>query len=77
MAATSLAPATPLGFKVPAVVTEELFQIGNSAVSLFTIASMAVTFVTMLAVSWLLRAGVRRALRKGSIEAAGGDSGVA
>ena len=70
-------PTTPLGFKVPAVVTEELFRIGDSAVSLFTLGSMAMTFVAMLAVSWLLRAGVRRALRKGSIEAAGGDLGVA
>ena len=76
-AVASLGPAHVLGFKVPAVVTEELFRIGDSAVSLFTIASMALTFVTMLAVSWGLRAGVRRALRKGSIEAAGGDLGVA
>ncbi len=68
---------TPMGIKVPAVVTEELFRIGDSAVSLFTLGSMAITFVGMLAVSWVLRAGVRRALRRGSIEAAGGDLGVA
>jgi potassium-dependent mechanosensitive channel len=63
--------------KVPAVVTEELFQIGDKAVSLFTLGSMMVTFVAMLGVSWLIRAGVRRALRRGKIEAAGGDLGVA
>jgi potassium efflux system protein len=33
--------------------------------------------VGMLALSWLVRFAVRRALRKGSIEAAGGDLGVA
>jgi len=38
---------------------------------------MLITFLAMLGVSWLLRAGVRRALRRGSIEAAGGDLGVA
>jgi len=63
--------------KVPDVATEELFRIGDSAVSLFTLGSMALTFVGMLAVSWILRTGMRRALRKGSIEAAGGDLGVA
>jgi len=67
----------PTSFKVPAIVTEELFRIGDSAVSMFTLGSMALTFVGMLAVSWILRAGVRRALRSGSIEAAGGDLGVA
>ena len=65
------------GIKVPSVATEELFRIGDTAVSFFTLGSMALTFVSMLAVSWILRAGVRRALRKGSIEAAGGDLGVA
>ena len=63
--------------KVPAVVTEELFRIGDKGVSLFTLGYMLLLFVGMLAVSWLLRAGLRRALRKGSIEAAGGDLGVA
>jgi small-conductance mechanosensitive channel len=46
-------------------------------VSFFTLGSMALTFVGMLALSWLVRAGIRRALRRGSIEAAGGDLGVA
>ncbi len=50
---------------------------GETKVSLMTIASMVVTFVGMLALSWLIRAGVRRALRRGKIEAAGGDLGVA
>jgi potassium-dependent mechanosensitive channel len=63
--------------KVPAVVTEELFRIGDKAVSLFTLGYMLVTFVGMLALSWVLRAGLRRALRRGKIEAAGGDLGVA
>ena len=66
--------------KVPAVValaSEELFRVGDTAVSLFTLGSMLLTFVGMLGLSWLLRAGVRRALRKGSIEPAGGDLGVA
>jgi small-conductance mechanosensitive channel len=63
--------------KVPAVATEELFRIGDTAVSFFTIGSMLVTFVAMLVLSWALRFGVRRALRRGSIEAAGGDLGVA
>src|SRR5690349_11883888 len=71
------APLAPPSFRLPALATEELFRIGESKVSLFTLGSMAVTFVAMLAVSWLLRAGVRRALRRGSIEAAGGDLGVA
>jgi potassium efflux system protein len=62
--------------KVP-LVTEELFRIGDRPVSLLTLASMLITFLAMLGVSWLLRAGVRRALRRGSIEAAGGDLGVA
>lgn len=62
---------------VPAVVTEELFRIGDKPVSFFTLGSMLVTFVAMLAISWVLRAGLRRALRRGSIEAAGGDLGVA
>jgi potassium efflux system protein len=66
-----------LPLKVPAVVTEELFRIGDKAVSLFTLGYMLLLFVGMLAVSWALRAGLRRALRKGSIEAAGGDLGVA
>ncbi|HYQ16103.1 MAG TPA: mechanosensitive ion channel domain-containing protein, partial [Polyangiaceae bacterium] len=56
---------------------EELFRIGDKSVSLFTLGSMLVTFVCMLAFSWLLRAGLRRALRRSSIEAAGGDLGVA
>jgi len=38
---------------------------------------MLLTFVGMLALSWLLRAGMRRALRRGKIEAAGGGLGVA
>jgi small-conductance mechanosensitive channel len=63
--------------KLPAVVTEELFRIGETAVSFVTLGSMLLTFMTMLALSWLVRLGVRRALRKGSIEAAGGDLGVA
>ena len=63
--------------KLPAVVTEELFRIGDTAVSMVTLGSMGLTFVGMLALSWLVRFGVRRALRKGSIEAAGGDLGVA
>jgi small-conductance mechanosensitive channel len=67
----------PSDVRMPAVVTEELFRIGDSSVSFFTLGSMLVTFVAMLALSWLLRAGIRRALRRGSIEAAGGDLGVA
>lgn len=63
--------------KVPAVVTEELFRIGDKGVSLFTLGYMLVTFLGMLALSWVLRAGLRRALRRGKIEAAGGDLGVA
>jgi potassium-dependent mechanosensitive channel len=63
--------------KVPAVVTEELFQIGDKAVSFFTLGSMLLTFLGMLALSWAVRVGVRRALRRGSIEPAGGDLGVA
>lgn len=59
------------------MLTEELFRIGDTAVSFVTIGSMALTFVGMLGLSWLLRAGLRRALRKGSMEAAGGDLGVA
>ena len=79
-AASSFAGVTalvPTSFRLPDLVTEELFRVGESKVSLFTLGSMAVTFVAMLAVSWLLRAGVRRALSRGSIEAAGGDLGVA
>jgi potassium efflux system protein len=68
-------PAVPS--RATAVLTEELFRIGDTAVSFVTIGSMALTFMIMLAVSWVLRAGLRRALRKGSIEAAGGDLGVA
>lgn len=63
--------------RFPSVATEELFRIGESSVSLVTIGSMLLTFASMLLVSWLLRAGLRRALRRGSIEAAGGDLGVA
>jgi potassium-dependent mechanosensitive channel len=63
--------------KLPAVVTEELFRLGDKEVSFFTLGSMLVTFGGMLVVSWALRAGLRRALRRGSIEAAGGDLGVA
>lgn len=62
---------------LPAVVTEELFRIGDKAVSFFTLGSMLVTFMAMLALSWVLRAGLRRALRRSAIEAAGGDLGVA
>lgn len=68
---------SPKDVSVPAVVTEELFRIGDSSVSFFTLGSMALTFVAILALSWLVRAGIRRALRRGSIEAAGGDLGVA
>jgi potassium-dependent mechanosensitive channel len=63
--------------KVPAVMTEELFQIGDKGVSLFTLTYMVVTFVGMLVLSWLVRLGLRRALRRGKIEAAGGDLGAA
>lgn len=80
MLASSTAPAlapTGLAAGLPRVVTEELFRIGDKAVSLFTLASMLLTFLGMLGVSWLVRAGVRRALRRGRIEAAGGDLGVA
>lgn len=62
---------------LPDVVTEELFRIGPKAVSLFTLGTMLVTFLGMLALSWLLRAGLRRALRRSNLEAAGGDLGVA
>ena len=50
--------------KVPAVVTEELFRIGEKGVSLFTLAYMLVTFLGMLTISWVLRLGLRRALRR-------------
>lgn len=60
-----------------ALLTEELFSVGDRKVSLLTIGSMLVTFMLALAVSWLIRAGMRRALRRGKIEAAGGDLGVA
>lgn len=63
--------------KVPAVMTEELFSVGDKGVSLFTLAYMIATFAGMLALSWVLRAGLRRALRRGKIEPAGGDLGVA
>jgi small-conductance mechanosensitive channel len=62
---------------VAAVAREELFRIGDKGVSLFTLGYMLFTFVGMLAVSWLLRFGLRRALRRGKIEPAGGDLGVA
>ena len=62
---------------VPAVITEELFHIGEKGVSLLTLAYMVLTFVGMLTVSWVLRLGLRRALRRGKMEAAGGDQGVA
>ena len=74
--AFALGPAAASN-KASTVMTEELFRIGDTAVSFVTLGSMALTFVGMLAVSWALRAGLRRALRKGSIEAAGGDLGVA
>ncbi len=70
------APHEPIYTKVP-FVTETLFTIGAKPVSLLTLASMLVTFLAMLGVSWVIRAGVRRALRRGRIEAAGGDLGVA
>jgi len=57
--------------------TEELFRIGDRAVSFVTIGTMLLTFVSMLGLSWVLRLGMRRALRRGKIEAAGGDLGVA
>jgi potassium-dependent mechanosensitive channel len=63
--------------KVPAVITEELFHIGDKGVSLFTLGYMLLTFLGMLAASWVLRTGLRRALRRGKIEAAGGDLGAA
>ncbi|RYZ04357.1 MAG: mechanosensitive ion channel [Myxococcales bacterium] len=66
-----------LPIELPAVAREELFEIGNKAVSLFTLGSMLLTFVAMLALSWVLRAGLRRALRRSDIQAAGGDLGVA
>lgn len=62
---------------VRALASEVLFNVGEKGVSLLTLVSMLATFVAMLAVSWLLRAGLRRALRRGKIEAAGGDLGVA
>jgi potassium-dependent mechanosensitive channel len=63
--------------ELPAVATEELFRIGDKGVSLFTLGSMLLTFVGMLTLSWVLRFGMRRALRRSAIEAAGGDLGVA
>src|SRR5258706_16040734 len=62
---------------IPAVVSEELFRIGDTKVSLLTLVGMLVTMLVVLALSWAVRFGMRRALRKGSIEAAGGDLGVA
>jgi potassium-dependent mechanosensitive channel len=67
----------PSWIVLPDVVTEELFRIGTKSVSFFTLGSMLVTFVSMLAVSWVVRVGLRRALRRSSLEAAGGDLGVA
>lgn len=66
-----------LPIELPAVAREELFQIGNKAVSLLTLSSMFLTFAGMLVASWVLRFGMRRALRRSAIEAAGGDLGVA
>jgi small-conductance mechanosensitive channel len=62
---------------VPALAREELFRVGDTAVSLITVCTMVLTFLGMLGASWLLRAALRRALRRGKIEAAGGDIGVA
>jgi small-conductance mechanosensitive channel len=73
--ALTLGPAA--SGKASSVITEELFRIGDTAVSFVTLGTMLLTFASMLALSWVLRAGLRRALRKGSIEAAGGDLGVA
>lgn len=50
---------------------------GDKGISLFTLGYMLLTFVGMLTISWVLRLGLRRALRRGKIEAAGGDLGVA
>ncbi len=61
---------------VPAIAREELFRVGDTAVSLFTLASMVFTFVAMLLLSWVVRLGLRRTLRRGKMEAAGGDLGV-
>jgi len=62
---------------LPAFVTEELFRIGDKSVSLFTIGSMLLTFFGTLTLSWLIRTGMRRALRRGKMQSAGRDVGVA
>jgi potassium efflux system protein len=67
----------PSWLVLPDVVTEELFRIGTQSVSLVTLGTMLLTFVGMLGVSWLVRAGVQRALKRSALEAAGGDLGVA
>jgi small-conductance mechanosensitive channel len=50
---------------VPVVVTEELFRVGDKVVTLFTLASMLLTFGGTLLFSWLLRLGLRRTLWRG------------
>src|SRR5438045_2712801 len=67
--ALTLGPAASA--KASTVITEELFRIGDTAVSFVTLGTMLLTFVSMLALSWVLRAGLRRALSKGRIDAAG------
>jgi small-conductance mechanosensitive channel len=71
-----LSPSEPV-LRMPAIVTEELFRVGTTTVSLLTLGSMLLTFVAMLGLSWLIRKGLKRALRRGSIEASGGDLGAA
>jgi potassium-dependent mechanosensitive channel len=70
-------PGHVLASALPALVTEELFRIGEKAVSLLTLASMLVTFLLTLGLSWAIRVGLRRAFSKGSIATARGDVGAA
>jgi small-conductance mechanosensitive channel len=62
---------------VPVVVTEELFRVGDKAVSLYTLGSMLLTFGGILVLSWLVRLGMRRALHRGKQEVARGGQGAA
>src|SRR6187402_2262931 len=57
--------------------TEELFRIGDKSVSLYTLASMLLTFAAMLLLSWLVRFGMQHALRRGKSEIGRATRGAA
>ena len=62
---------------IPVLMTEELFRIGDKAVSLYTLASMLVTFAAMLILSWLVRLAMQHALRRGKSEIGRATRGAA